>query len=163
MDAQRGTVVISTLGALAVVVYAIWAAVHILVVNPLAAVPGWELDEIYGAMADAGEDFSVAWVLGFLVFGVLLAVAAAWVCIATKAPPIVAASGPLALLVLGAPAYFIASFGPGMSLADTFGISGGSHSPGNLPLYATSALAAVAIIIGGIRAAITSRYEPAAA
>lgn len=161
MTAQRRTsTLISVIGVLAVAAYAAWSAVHILVLDPLAAVPGLDLDEIYGAMADAGETFSIAWVIGFLCFGVILAVAAAWVCIATKAPPIVAASGPLALLILGAPAYFMASFGPGMALADTFMISGGSHSPGHLPLYAISALAAVAVIVLAIGAAVRSRQTP---
>lgn len=163
MTAQRrATLLVAILGALAVLAYATWSAVHLLVLNPLAAAPGLELDEIYGAMADAGESFSMAWVLGFLGFGVALAVAAAWVCIAMKAPPIVAASGALALLVLGAPAHFMASFGPGIALADTFMISGGNHSPSHLPLYAISALAAVAVIVVAIGSAVRSRSVPAA-
>ncbi|WP_194420725.1 hypothetical protein [Microbacterium abyssi] len=162
-SSRRGTFLISIIGALAVAAYAVWGAVHVLVVNPLAAVPGSSLDEIYAAIAEAGQMFSMAWVLGILGIGVVLAVAAAWVCIATKAPPIVAAAGPLALLVLGAPAYFMASFGPGMALADTFMISGRSYSAGHLPLYAISALAAVAVIVLAVSTAIGSRYEPAPA
>lgn len=160
-SSQRGTVVVSIIGALAVTVYAAWAALHILVLNPLAAVPGRDLDEIYGAMSDAGESFGIGWVIAIIGIGVVLAIVSAWGCIANRVPPIVAASGPLALLMLGAPGYFVASFSPGMSLADTFMISGGSHSPWNLPLYAISALAAVAVIVIAVGAAIRSRYEPA--
>lgn len=164
MTAQhRGTVLIAVVGALVVTAYAVWGAVHILVVNPLAAVPGSSLDQIYTAIADAGQMFSMAWVLGILGLGAVLAIAAACVCIATKGPPIVAASGPLVLLVLGAPAYFLASFGPGMALADTFLISGRGYSPGHLPLYAISALAAVAVIVLAVGAAIRSRSEPVTA
>lgn len=162
-SSRRGAVLISIGGALSVAAYAVWGAVHVLVVNPLAAVPGSSLDEIYAGIADAGQMFSMAWVLGIFGTGVVLAVAAAWVCIATKTPTIVAAAGPLSLLVLGAPAYFMASFGPGMALADTFMISGRSYSAGHLPLYGISALAAVAIIVLAVGAAIRSRYEPATA
>ncbi len=160
---RRVSVVIAIVGVLAVAAYAVWGAVHMLVANPLTAVPGRSLDEIYEAIADAGQMFSLAWVLGVLGAGVLLAVAAAWVCIAAKAPPIVAAAGPLALLMLGAPAYFMASFAPGMALADTFMISGRSHSGGHLPLYAISLLAAVAIVVLAAGVAIRARREPVAA
>lgn len=164
MTAQRrATVVISVLGAVAVTAYATWAAVHILVLNPLAAVPGSALPEIHGAMSDAGESFSVGWVIALVAIGPVLAVAAAWVCIAHRVPPIVAASGPLTLLILGAPGGFVASFTPGMALADTFGISGASHSPSNLPLYGVSLLAAIVVMVLAIGAAARARTEPAAA
>jgi hypothetical protein len=58
------------------------------------------------------------------------------------------------MIVLGTPAYFFASFGPGMSLADTYPISGGDHSPWARPLYAASALALLAlvgVVVGGLR------------
>lgn len=134
-----------------------------LVVNPLAAVPDRSLDEVYAAIADAGQMFSLAGVLGILGTGVVLAVVAGWVCIAAQVPPIVAAFGALALLVLGAPAYFMASFAPGMALADTFMISGRSYSTGHLPLYAVSALAAAAIIALVAGTVIRARREPAVA
>ncbi|CAH0153767.1 hypothetical protein [Microbacterium sp. Bi121] len=157
----RTAVAASIVGVLAVTLYATWAAVHILVINPLAAVPGTGLVEIYATMSDAGQMFSIGWVFAILGLGVVLAVAVAWVCIASKSPPVVAISAQLGLLVSGAPAYFIASFGPGMSLADTYLISGGSHSPWHLPLYAISALAAVAVIAIAIVVPMRLRSAPA--
>lgn len=64
----------------------------------------------------------------------------------------------LALLMLGAVGYFVASFGAGMALADTFGISGADYSPWARPLYVVSALAAVAIVVGGAVAVARSRH-----
>ena len=61
----------------------------------------------------------------------------------------------LALLVLGAPAYVVASFPAGMSLADTYGISGGDHSPWASPLFATS----LAALLLGI--ALAAMLRPA--
>lgn len=54
----------------------------------------------------------------------------------------------------------MASFGPGMALADTFLISGGNHSLWYLPLYAVSALAFVAVIIVTARAVASARTQP---
>ncbi|MFX8942082.1 hypothetical protein ABTN11_20655, partial [Acinetobacter baumannii] len=47
----------------------------------------------------------------------------------------------LTLLVLGEPAYIFTSFGVGMALADTYGITGGDASPWGMPLHVTSLLA----------------------
>lgn len=163
MTEQRRTTIVSIVGAFVVTAYAAWAAVHILVLNPLAAVPGMNLDEIHDALAAAGESFSVGAVIAILAVGPVLAVVSAWVCIAQRVPPLVAASGPLVLLILGTPGYFVASFTPGMSIADAFMISGGSHSPADLPLYALSLLAAVAVIVLVVGAVRTSRSEPATA
>ena len=162
-EQRRATIIVSIVGALAVIAYAVWGAIHILVLNPLAAVPGSTLGGIYGAVEGAGESFSVGAVIGILAIGPVLAVVAAAVCIANRVPPIVAASGPLALLILGAPGYFTASFAPGMALADTFMISGGSHSPWNLPLYAVSAVAAIATIALAVATVSRERSAGAAA
>lgn len=142
----RRTLWISIVGVLAVTVYAAWAALQILVLNPLAAVPGRTLDEIRAEMSAAGEVLlwePVAFILGI---GVVLAVVGAVVSIRGHAHPMVPAMSFLALLMLGAPGYFAASFGVGMSLADTFGISGGDYSPWARPLYAVSLLAGAALI-----------------
>ena len=161
-DQRCATVTVTIVGALAVIAYAVWGALHILVVNPLAAVPDSTLGGIYAAMEAAGESFSIGAVIGILAIGPALAIAAAVVCIANRVPSIVAASGPLALLVLGAPGYFIASFAPGMALADSFMISGGSHSPGDQPLYAVSAVTAIGVIALAIAAAVRARPAGAA-
>ena len=55
------------------------------------------------------------------------------------------ASRYLILLALGTPAYFIANFGPGMALADTYGIGGADASPWAVPLHVTSMLAVIAL------------------
>ena len=52
----------------------------------------------------------------------------------------------LASLVAASPAYFMASFGPGMALADTYGIGGGDHSPWAWPIYVVSALASAGLV-----------------
>lgn len=59
--------------------------------------------------------------------------------------PRMVASWHLVLLALGTPAYFIASFGPGMALADTYGIGGADASPWAAPLHVTSGLAVIAL------------------
>ncbi|KJQ55197.1 hypothetical protein [Microbacterium sp. SA39] len=149
----RHTFWISIVGVVAVTAYAALAAVQILVLNPLAAVPGMTLEEIRAEMAAAGENLGSGEVFFVLGIGVALAIGAAAVSIVTKAPPIVPGMTFLALLMCGTVGYFVASFGAGMGLADTFGISGADYSPWALPLYAISAVSAVVVIIGGIAAA----------
>lgn len=147
----RPTLWISVVGVLAVTAYAALAAVQILVLNPLAAAPGdLSLDEIRAAVSTAGESLMPMTVLGILGAGVCLAIGTAVVCLLARAHPVVPAMTFLALLMGGAPAYFVASFGPGMGLADTFGIGGGDASPWALPLYAVSALSAVGVLVGAV-------------
>lgn len=143
----RRTLWISIAGVLAVTAYAAVAAVQILVLNPLAAVPGRTLDEIRSEMSAAGEVLlwePVAFILGI---GVVLAVVVAIVSSRGRAHPVIPVMSFLALLMLGAVGYFAASFGVGMSLADTFGISGGDYSPWARPLYAVSLVAGVALVV----------------
>lgn len=147
----RPTLWISVGGVIAVAAYAVLAALQILVLNPLAAAPGdLSLGEIRSAMSDAGESLIPTTVLGILGVGVCLGIGTAAVCILTRSHPIVPTMTFLALLMGGAPAYFVASFGPGMALADTFGIGGGDASPWALPLYAVSALSAIAVLVGAV-------------
>lgn len=160
----RPTLWISVAGVLAVAAYAALAAVQILVLNPLAAAPGdLSLDEVRAAISNAGESLMPTTVLGILGAGVCLAVGTAVVCLLTRAHPIVPAMTFLALLMGGAPAYFVASFGPGMGLADTFGISGADASPWALPLYAVSALSAIGVLVGAALTAGRRGPAPAAA
>ncbi|MCK8478176.1 hypothetical protein [Microbacterium aurugineum] len=155
---QRRTLWISIVGVLAVLAYAMLAALQILVLNPLAAAPGLTMDEIRFAMAEAGENLGQGAVFSVLGIGVALAVAVAVVSVVRRADPVVPAMTFLALLMLGAVGYFVASFGAGMALADTFGISGADYSPWARPLYVVSALAAVAIVVGGAMAVVRSRH-----
>lgn len=134
-------------GTGAVVAYALLAAVQILVWNPLAAVPGIGLNQIYGEVAAAGESMAAGMVIAFLVVGPLLALAlliGVWRRPEGRAS--VVGVPYLMLLALGAPAYFWSSFGPAVALADTFFVGGGDHSPWSVPLYVTSGLAVLALV-----------------
>lgn len=141
MSSRRPAILVSAIGVASVALYAALAAVQILALNPLAAVPGRTLSEIRGDMSDAGETMNVGMVLGILLVGVGIALVVAAIVIRIAAPARFAALLFLIVLALGTPAYFMASFGPGMSLADTYGIGGADHSPWALPLYAVSLLA----------------------
>ncbi len=139
---------VAAVGTVLVVAYALLAALQILVLNPLASVPGKDLGQIYAAVAAAGESMGAPAVITDLLVGPAIAITLLLLR-ARRRPvqPARAAAIPyLALLVLGAPAYFWASFGPGMSLADTFMIDGHDHSPWARPLYVTSGLALAALI-----------------
>ncbi|CAH0248782.1 hypothetical protein SRABI76_03188 [Microbacterium oxydans] len=159
----RHTLWVSIAGVVAVTAYAAFAAVQILVLNPLAAAPGLSLDEIRAQMSGAGEGLGGEGVFFVLGIGVVMAVGVALAAIVTKAPPIIPGMSMLALLMLGTLGYFVASFGPGMGLADTFGISGADASPWARPLYAVSALAAIAVVVGGVLSIRRARLEAAAA
>jgi len=160
---RRQTLGISIMGVLAVTAYAAFAAVQILVLNPLAAAPGLTLDEIDSEMANAGESLSKGAMFFILGIGVVLAVVVAVVSIGAGTHPLVPTIGFLVLLMLGTIGYFAASFGAGMALADTFGISGADYSPWARPLYAVSALSAVALVVVGIVRAVRQRPARAVA
>lgn len=155
---SRGTV--CTVGVLSVVLYAAIAAVQILVLNPLAAGSGRSLVDTYAEMAAVGESIPVVATLVFLAVGVAIAVVIAVLSIRSRLDATVTALLFLVVLALGVPAYFVASFGPGMSLADTFMISGADASPWAAPLYIVSLLAAGAIVGLAVRLA---RGKPASA
>ncbi|MGM7698278.1 hypothetical protein [Microbacterium sp. A84] len=151
---RRSTGWVALIGTLAITAYAVLAALQIIVFTPLAAVPGHTLNEIRAEMAAAGEAPGDAGVLIILGIGVAIAVTVAVLVIRTHGRPVLAALLFLAVLTMGAPAFFIASFGPGMSLSDTFMVSGGVTLYGVAPFYIVSALAGMACIVLGISAAI---------
>lgn len=140
--------VVAIVGTVVVVAYALVAAVQILVLNPLAAVPGVELSQIYADVAAAGESMDAPLVLAGLAVGPAVAIALlvrTWRRPDGEARIVVVQY--LALVALGAFGYFWASFGPGMALADTYGISGGDHSPWAAPLQAASGVAFVVFLM----------------
>ncbi len=142
---RRGRM-IALLGTLAVLSYGLLAALQIAVLNPRAAVPGKELDQIYADAAAAGQPMGAGWL--FMAVGPLIAVAIMlWAWRQAELEPSRIALTYLALVAFGAPAYFIASFGPGMALADTYMISGGDYSPWGMPLYVASGLAAIVLAV----------------
>ncbi|SHI79410.1 hypothetical protein SAMN02745244_01074 [Tessaracoccus bendigoensis DSM 12906] len=143
-DAQR----VSIVGTVLVMAFATVGTLQILVLNPLAAVPGLGLGGIYREVAKAGETMVPAAVALIMLVGP--AVAIFWLVQAGRRPGIRARDRGVryaVLLALGTPAYFFASFGPGMSLADTFAISGADYSPWAIPLYVTSGAAILVIIL----------------
>jgi hypothetical protein len=160
--------VVGLIGTAVVLAYAVFAAIQILVLNPLAAVPGLTLGEVRAELGAAGETIDVMGVLVTLAIGPLLAVAFALSGLSRAASPAGIAIGQLGVLVCGAPAYFTASFGPGMALADGFGISGGDHSSWSALLYVVSLIALVGIATIAIadarrRSAALSRQVPVGA
>ncbi|QEW00347.1 hypothetical protein F6J84_09750 [Microbacterium caowuchunii] len=156
---HRAVVVIACIGTLLVIAYAGLALLQILVLNPLAAAPGRSLDRIHTEMAMAGESLSAPMAIGVLSVGVAIAVLALVLLARSRvATPIAAVFAYLLILVFGAPAYFVASFGAGMGLADTYLISGADRSPWAAPLYVISALAFFgAAAAGGIGLARSQR------
>lgn len=147
---RRATVWVSAVGVLTVFAYAAVAALQIMVLNPLAAAPGRTLDQIRTDMGGAGESLTPISVFGLLGIGVVLAVLVAVVAIGGRMPAAIAAMVFLGLVVLGPLGYFAASFGPGMGLADTYGIGGADYSPWARPLYVASLLALGTLIVLGV-------------
>ncbi|TQK18793.1 hypothetical protein FBY40_1282 [Microbacterium sp. SLBN-154] len=164
---RRLTLAISIIGTVVVTLYAAWAYIHIIVLNPLAAVPGLPLEEIWRQTELSQGSIDRFVVPAILAVGPVLALILLVLGqILLRNEPEWVVVGYLGILVLGAPAEFVASFSPGMNLADTFAISGADYSPWAAPLMATSALALVAFLASiaaiGFRAARSSA-SPAAA
>ncbi|HWM16403.1 MAG TPA: hypothetical protein VNP97_07450 [Microbacterium sp.] len=147
---HRTAVVLAAVGTVLVSAYAGLAALQILVLNPLAAAPGRELDQIHADMAAVGETLNAPMTAGVLGIGIGLAIVL-FVLIAVRrdATPLAAVFSYLVLLAFGAPAYFVASFGAGMGLADTYMISGADYSPWARPLYLISFLGLLAALTIG--------------
>ena len=142
---------VAVIGLIAVTAYAALAALQILVLNPLAAVPGASLGGIYAEMDAVGETMPVTMPLLMLGVGVAAAVVVAVLSIRSRLEPAHSALLFLLLLIFGTPGYFVASFGPGMSIADAFGLGGADHSRWSLLLYAVSLAAAVGAVVLAMR------------
>ncbi|WP_417509089.1 hypothetical protein [Microbacterium sp.] len=156
--ATRSTIVVSIVGILAVVAYAVWGAVQVMILTPMVAVPGLTIREIRAAMSAAGESPSDVAIWIFVGLGVALAVMVALIAIRSGIQPELTALLFLGVLTFGAPALFIASFGWGMALADTFGVSGGITAPGMAVVYLVSALAGAGSIVLGVIFVMRSRH-----
>lgn len=156
-EQRRGTGVVAMMGTVAVMAYASVAILQILVWNPLAAAPGLTLTEIHEAMSAAGEGIFAPGVIGFLLVGPLIAV---FLLIAARRPdatPTATTLGYLGILATGAGAYFLASFGPGMALADTFLISGADAAPAGWILIGVSTVSALTFVGIGVLVAFRGR------
>ncbi|WP_448390204.1 HAAS signaling domain-containing protein [Microbacterium aurum] len=144
--------IVGAAGLVAAVAYAAVAAVQILVWNPLAAVPGATLAEISGTLDATGETFDVPMVLGILAVGPMLALAPLILAWRNVVSALGAAASVCLIIAAGALGYFAASFGPGMSLADAYGISGADYAPWGRVLMLVSAAALVGAAACGVLA-----------
>lgn len=151
-DPEEGTLMrtpthVGLAGLLAVAAYASLGILHLLVLNPLAAVPGTGLGQIYDSVHQAGQTMGVALAV---LWALLLTGLSGAVLRQTRRPAgfkrIQALLANLALVSFGGPSLFMVSFWSGISLADTFGISGGAHAPWALGLYGVSAAAILAFL-----------------
>lgn len=142
---------IAFLGTVVVAVYAVIAVLQTLVWNPLAAAPGKTIEQIYADVAGASESMHVPFVLAAAAVVVGLAGLAWWLTSRDGTSRDVTAAIDAGLLVMGALAYFWMSFGPGMSLADTYGISGGDHAPWASVLYLVSLMALAGLTVLTVR------------
>ena len=134
-------------GSAALAAYSFAGALQTLVWNPLAAVPGATLGEIYTALDNAGESLGAPRVITWSAVGVALAAAALIATILTKAPRAgCVIAGYLALIVLAAPSHWFVAFTGGMGIADAFATSGGDHAPWGGLLYTASGLALLALV-----------------
>ena len=152
---------ISLLGGAAVLAYAIFAALQIQVLNPLATVPGSTLQEIHAAVGQTADTMGWGLMIVILLIGPLLAVVVAIFTVRGRLSAGTALMIMLALLALGTPAYFMASFPAGMTLADTFGVGGADHAPWADILHAISLLAVVALALVGISRGVRAAKTPA--
>lgn len=144
---KRRAVLAAGVGSAVLTAYSIAGACQSLVWNPLAAVPGATLGEIYAAMDAAGETLGTPRVIAWSAVGVALALVGLIGTILKRAPRarhVVA--GYLALLVLAAPSHMFVAFTGGMGIADAFATSGGDHAPWGGMLYLASGLALLALL-----------------
>ncbi|WP_256871749.1 hypothetical protein [Paenarthrobacter nitroguajacolicus] len=145
---QSSRVIVSIVGLLGIAAYALFAALQILVWNPLAAVPGATLDEIHEGLARHNESISLAAVLTWSSIGTVLGAVVVMLTarrVISRMRTVVILQ--LLILVLGAPMYFFASFSAGMALADAFFISGGDYSPWGKLLYLVSGTALTGLLM----------------
>jgi hypothetical protein len=139
--------VVAVTGALVVTAYAALLALDALVLDPLAAVPGKSLAQVYAGVDAAGNSVAqdVAAVLVVAGIGVALAVGVAVLALWDGLPAPAIAVLHLGLVVLGAFAAFQSTFFLGIDVADSFGTAGGTHSPWLAVLASTSLAALIAI------------------
>ena len=149
------------LGLAGVALYATVGVLQVLVWNPMAAVPGETLGDIRAQLAQANAPLTgaavVTWaIVGMLVSVVVLIFATTRASVTTEL--VVAAT--LVLLVFVAPGHIFVAFGPGISIADTFGVSGADHAPWGGVLYLVSGFALAGLIVLIIRAARSRAATP---
>lgn len=140
-------------GTGAVTVVALVLGVDLFVLEPLAAVPGMTPEQIHARLAVTDWATGRALGLALLAVGVAVAVAGAVLTVRRRWPALNVAAGYLALLALSTPAAFVAGFSTGMTVADTFGVSGGSHTPTGAAMRGVATVCAVAAVVVAVFAA----------
>lgn len=168
MDSEKSprsapAVVVGCVGSVLLVAFAVLGSLQILVLNPLAAVPGRPLPDIYRDAAAANEPFAVGWVVAFALMGAALSVGSLAFALRGGATWRGTAVFALLALMLGTPAYFVASFSIGMAIADAFGTSGGDHSSWSSVLFGASGCALLALAVLAVEAAVRPAVRGAAA
>lgn len=159
---RRSRVLTALVGLVVVTAYAVVALVQILVWNPEAAVPGLSAAEVWREVGAADQGPPNAFVVGVIVVGPLLALVFVGVFALTDVGVWAVVSCYLGLVVAGVAGYFVASFGPGMGLADTYGITGGDFSFGGAALGLVSLLAMLGLVSVFVGGAIRNRREAGA-
>ncbi|MEO2096495.1 MAG: hypothetical protein ABGX90_05040 [Brachybacterium sp.] len=157
--AARSSLLIGVLGTVLVLGYALFAALQVQVLNPLATVPGSSLGEIHAAVGRTSDTMGWGLMIAALLPGPLIAATAAL----TARRGRLSARGllmiMLGLLALGTPIYLVASFPAGMTLADTFGVGGADHAPWARILHTISLVAVLALATTIIHHAATRRPQ----
>lgn len=156
----RRSLVLGVAGTALVLGYALFAALQIQVLNPLATVPGSSLREIHAAVGRTADAMGWGLMTVALLPGPLLAAAAAVAAHRGRLSARGLLITMLGLLALGTPIYFVASFPAGMTLADTFGVGGADHAPWARILHTLSLLAVLALAATVIHRAATPRPRP---
>jgi len=118
--------------------------------DPQSARGRLELDQIHADVAAAGEDFGTALVVSTMMVGPLVMLALVVGAAVRPVPRMLPVLVGAAVLTVGPIAYWWASFGPGLALADTYLISGGDYSPWAWPLVAVSVAAFLTLITIGV-------------
>lgn len=152
---------IGSIGAAAVLAYAVFAVLQIQVLNPLATVPGSTLREIHATVGQTADTMGWGLMIVALLIGPLIAMTVAIFGVRGQLRPTAVLMIMLALLALGSPVYLVASFPAGMTLADTFGVGGADHAPWATILHTVSLLAVVALALIVISLAVRAARAPA--
>lgn len=158
---SRGIRLIGAPGTLAVLLYSLFAAVQIQVLNPLATVPGASLGDIHAAVGRTADTMGWGLMAAVLLPGPLIAAATALASARGRLSEEALLMVMLGLLAGGSPVYLVASFPAGMTLADTFGVGGADHAPWASIFHAVSLLAVAALAVLVIARAARAGRAPA--
>ena len=143
--------VAAVLGASAVVCWSVLAMLQVLILNPLAAMPGWTLAEIGDGVRAAGDSMGAPASVVMLGLPIVAALVVCCVFAAGRISVRQMVNSLLGVLAASGLIYLWASAGPAIAMADAFGISGGDHTGWGWMLPAVSAAALLMLIAGEVR------------